>query len=358
MKISDFSRCRWGLVLTLAVAATASGCRSTSWKMPGSSFFASREPDAATLAGNTGAPQLPESPATKYSPSSMASVGKQPGTTSPGSAGQPAAGTSPYGYTAGGTSNPASASAPAGGLAARANGYQTGPYAVGQASGSATAAGLAANLNSAASYPSPYGGSYSGSTGTPNIELPNSVNGALAGAAQAMPGYPAAGTYGSAAAAGGLPAYPPAAGYNATPAPAGATVGAGGYASNTTPSGIGNGPSSQNSLVNYPSPTNPTPGTGTLPPGSSQASALPYPPLPGAGNGTMNTNPSATLPPASSAYKGAGSYSPGTTGRPTSYDFSTTGATTASGSTPVNPSATLPPNTASAPGMPNSSLVR
>ncbi len=97
------------------------GCKGVgSWKMPKMSW--NREPSATTLAG-TETPKLPESPATKYSPSTIASVGAgtTPGTTS---------GNRPDLWIRRQASPNTSTAAT--GLAAAANNIQSGPYTVGK----------------------------------------------------------------------------------------------------------------------------------------------------------------------------------------------------------------------------------
>ncbi len=80
MKIGTYNQLRILCVLSLAATFGLTGCKGVgSWKMPKMSW--NREPSATTLAG-TETPKLPESPANKYSPSTIASVGA--GTT-PGS---------------------------------------------------------------------------------------------------------------------------------------------------------------------------------------------------------------------------------------------------------------------------------
>jgi hypothetical protein len=326
MKITSFSKIKLGMTLAILASLSLTGCRSGgTWRMPGASMFAaSREPDAATLAGRTkesemAAPDLPVSPASKYSPDSIASVGTRPST-------PPSTTTaSAYGFPA------QTVAAPKTSLAASANGYQTGPYQVGGTANTTASnaipntAGLATGIASPG-YPSTYGGSYSGTTSAPDIGLPKSVTGALADAASSMPSY--ASTNGTS-----TPTY----------------SGSGGYGPNspTLPSA----PSPTSAYAGYPSSTLGMPAstanTGQYPGPTDQLPA--YPALP-----EIPTGQVAGSQPASSAYQGTttlGGYTPGTTGRSTTYNFGPT-ATTNSATSPVG---SLPPNTATSP---SSALLR
>ena len=213
MKNRMQSRFGWSFLKLAALAATASGCKSTGFSMPGKNLFSrNRAPDAETLAGNNKASNLPESPASKYDPSAIASLGNSPASTPAGSA---------YGV---GTTQP--------GLAAAANGYQTGPYST--APKTMPPATSVASTATSGALPSPYGGSYNGSsaslntpsTGSPSgdVPLPNSVTAALSKGPGTLGGYTPSATVG-----GSLPAFP-----NAASAPAlpGATTMPVGYANN------------------------------------------------------------------------------------------------------------------------------
>ena len=334
MKLHGIARFPVALLLTIAACVPFTGCRSGAggWKMPGSSLFASRDPDPATLAGTErSVPALPESPAAKYTPSSIAANSSQ-------SSAADSAGAYGYGSTTT-TSSATTSSAPKAGLAASANGYQTGPYQLGQAqvgpSPSTVSGSLASNASPVAGYPgatssasasaatslpSPYGGSYSGasSPSLPNVELPTSVTGALASSAS----VPTSSNNFAAPGVSGLPTYP-----SAT---------AGGSPSSTT----GNTMPSLPALSNMSA----TAGTGMSTPSSS---------MPGVSVGGTNS----PVIPSSTAYQGAttlsnGTYSPGTTGRNTAYDFSG-----AAGSSPAS-STSLPPNTATLPSLGPSTLLR
>ncbi len=284
----------------LAMAASlTTGCRSTSWKMPGASWLSgNREPDAATLAGTEEIPELPVSPATKYSPSNVASAGAPNRGTSPG------AGNSIYGYTA------QTVATPKAGLAASANGYQTGPYQVGSTSPANTSSPYGG-------LPNPYGGTYAGPSGptqTPDVSVPSnsppSSASGLAGSSFTPPG-----------------AYPGV---------------QGGYPNSQSPSAAG---LAQGSTPSYPSAA-----AGAVPPVAVNNGLPDYPSLPTSplnssayqGNTTLGTGPTATgsaggtslssgtTAGASPAIAPTGGYAPGTTGRNTTYNFGTSAPSIAS----------------------------
>jgi hypothetical protein len=260
------------VVALVLATAMSTGCKSM--KVPGTSWLSwNREPDAAMLAGSQEVPELPVSPASKYNPDSVAALGSQNGTpssmTSNGTS-------SPYGYTT------ETVSAPKAGLAAQANGYQTGPYQVGPTPSSSSMGG---------GLPNPYGGTYagvSGTTATPNVSMPT-TNTRLPSASSGVPGstvaYPSGtpGVVPPAAVTSGLPSYPsmPA----ATPSATSSTA----YAPGTTPGTVA------------------TAGRTT----SVGATALGV------------TAPPSGSPSASSVY------APGTTGRNTQYNFGTSGTSVA-----------------------------
>ncbi len=304
-----------------AICLFASGCKSTSWKMPGSSWFAStNEPDPSLLVADTSNPgaaqitgqasgaqqsDLTQSgtagPAAKYEPTTIASVG---------ASAPPAAtvtGTSPYGAGA-----QATAAAQAG-LAAQANGYQTGPYNLGQAGA----------LAATSTVSSADGASLSDKSATPaapDVTLPKSVTSSLANANTNLPKYPAtpANAIGSSPYTGTTPTTPVSYPQVQSPPVDAATpqLPANQFAlpaanSGTMPNaaaGVGVG-GAANASTGYPNSGYPTAGYPTTS-SSTQAESLDIP-LPG--------------------------FSPGTTSRNTGYDFSK-----------MEPSAsTLPPNTAS-----------
>ncbi|MEZ6135921.1 MAG: hypothetical protein R3C53_13540 [Pirellulaceae bacterium] len=354
MKLSNFSRCQWGLMLALATGLTTTGCRSAGgWKMPGTSMFASREPDAATLVGRDDVPELPVSPASKYSPDNIASVGTKPNssTTTPTTGGA-------YGFPA------QTVSTPKAGLAAAANGYQTGPYQVGGAgSTAANTAGLTTGTagGTTSGYPGTYGGSYGGASSQPNVELPKSVTGALAQAQAAMPSYPS--SYGNS-----TPSYNGTGGYGPAPettaaAPPSASTQYPGYPTSPTYN-----PTASMSAAVAAAPAIPSP-SGLLPSvtvGSRTEATLTIPPMSGANANTASYNSGTTTsisPQPSSAYQGAttlGGFTPGTTGRSTTYDFSPGANNTSAASGTAQPATTntLPPNTATLPGYQSSPSLR
>lgn len=315
------SRFGWSFLAIAALAASASGCKSSGFSMPGKNLFSwNRQPNATTLAGNSKVPNLPESPAAKYDPAAIASTtGKASGT--------PAGSAYGYGATGSGATQP--------GLAASANGYQTGPYPL--ASNSAPPATSAASTATTGSLPSPYGGSYSGSSASLNtastaapksdVPLPNSVAAALGKGPAATAGYTSAPSLGS-----GLPAFPNSAG---SPPLLGATA---------PPTSYGSAPGIPATTSAYQLPPGPNASgvpaftasnTYTSPPVSTAGTAAGVPALPAIGvAATQPTTPShatsPALPPsggsaASSAYQSSNTlspYSPGSTGRSTTYDFS------------------------------------
>ena len=314
--------------------------------MPGASLFAGRDPDPTTLAGRSDAPQLPESPAAKYNPTAIASTSGA-GTTGTAET-QPASSTS-YGYPSQTLAAPSAA-----GLAARANGYQTGPYGMtGASSVPATTVSNATtptgSSSASGSFPSPYGGTYSGNTATtaPNIQLPTSVTGALAEAANSIPDYSSMPKQAAASAqqfatnaqqqvAAGTNQV--AAGMQQMASSAEQTIQ---NAQQTATSALTAYPS-----IPYPNVTNYPTATAGVGASATNVSLPSYPAIPSA----STVQDSAVNPP-SSAYQGAttlGGYSPGTTARTTSYDFSAdaNNATQPASATGTPRSFTLPPNTA------------
>lgn len=354
MQLNSYVNFRLGLALVLTFCCTSSGCRSStwkmpSWKMPGSKFFASRDPDPATLAGRSGVPELPESPATKYTASNIAAVGKS----SAASGTNTGSNSSLAGGTTDGYASPTAT--PPAGLAAQGNGYQTGPYQVGATGGLATG-GLATGTtvgstsNTLASgpngLPNPYGGTYAGTAspgraggtnehlygntpaaGMPaDIPLPNSVTSSLASGPNSPGLYPSA---------PGMPALP-----DTTSAS---------YAAAVNPS-----PSMMPHAGLPPLPT----GLPALPPPTGTAGSFDPTRTTTGGSFTLNTPNTATSvnntpTPPSTAYQGATTlgFAPGTTGRSTTYNFSgnASGSSPASRNSQLPPNTSLPPNTATLP---------
>ena len=201
MKKNLQSRYGWICVAIATLTVSSSGCKSAGFSMPGKSMFGwNRQPDAATLVGNTNVPNLPESPAAKYDPAAIASKS--------GSPGKPA--DSAYGYGGTATAAAGGGSAQPGG-AAMANGYQSGPYPM--ASTAPTPATTASSTATTGALPSPYGGTYNGTIAglnTPStaaasgdVPLPSSVAAALGKASGVTSGYST-----PTMSAGGLPPLP------------------------------------------------------------------------------------------------------------------------------------------------------
>lgn len=333
MKIGTYTNLRSIGLVVLLLSVSSTGCTSTrGWKMP-KMFSWNREPSATTLAGTT-TPPLPESPANKYSPNAIASVG---------------AGSSGYGTSSGnkaptnGLAGQSSSTTQAGtpGLAATANGYQTGPYQVGNnaknnvQSASAYSGTTSSQPNALASgLPNPYGGSYSGMNNSSELALPNNVKSSLAsgpnhapssayGASAALPGTSSANTgytmpdipaVANSTTAGVSSYSPTAISYPSLPNVGQADVGVGG----------------QGSKLNVPPPAYPAPSANLSAPPATAYNATNVSQYPG-------SSQPATYQPAN--------YQPGTTARTTTYDF---GANSTTGTVP--PQTTLPPNTASGSG--------
>lgn len=142
--------------LALALAATlsiATGCKTTSWTMPGKSLFSwNKKPDDSMVASNSEMPQYPSGPAAKYDPATIQSVGAQ----TQGSGSRTG---SPYGFAQ-------TVSTPTTNLAAQANGYtypQTGAYQT-ATTGTATTGAATTGQAASAGLPSPYGSGYTDTT--------------------------------------------------------------------------------------------------------------------------------------------------------------------------------------------------
>lgn len=319
-------------VLLSVLTSLFTGCTAANWRP--SSMFSWKKKTASSEFAQA---EAPESPASKYTPGTIASVGAQSGGSS--TTGAAAAAESAYGYT----SPTSSATNPLGsGLAAKANGYQTGPYQVGGASPSSatpsypssttpvsatTAANTVAATPNTMDLPNPYGGNYKGSTTTPDVKLPSSVENAIAEAKSNMQypnatlpttqnatnnaqniGYP---TGGSSAAAGlGLPSGMPT------------------YPSTQAPSGMQAPPSSAYQ-----------PGGVSTGGGSPEMNLPDLPALPGVGGTTAPSSttpigqPSMSLPAATTP----STFTPGTTSRNTGYDFSSGSSSNSTSGMPANP---------------------
>ncbi len=272
---------RLTIAACLALLLVSSGCKSLSWK-PSSLFSWNRAPEESMYAGPA-ITEVPTSPATQHTPNAIAATG----TTNAGIAAQSG---SAYGYS------PQTSSSPQAGLAAQANGYQTGPYQMTSATRQPTTTAVASpqNPGSAGGLPNPYGGTYTGSVGTPsvgtatlpNIQLPNSVNQAIEAQRSAPANYPSIPLPGSSMPQVTSPA---------------ATTG-------TLPN------VSMPSIPTYPSAsvgqTGTAGGTGTVPTSSA------YQGVAGGQGGVSATLNLPTGTPAQPA-----SFTPGTTGRTTQYNF-------------------------------------
>ncbi len=362
MKIATYKQLRFVCMISLAASFGLTGCKGvSSWKMPKMSW--NREPSATTLAGSE-TPKLPESPANKYSPSTIASVGAgtSPGTTSGNKAPS-------YGYA--GQASPTTSSTSTG-LAATSNGYQSGPSTFGQKSTTGAQPSLNSTGAVASSLPNPYGGTYGGLTGTKPVDpsLSNSAKNSLA----AYPGPNASTGYGTTAPTAGS-AYT---GTSTTMPPLpGVTVATSAYATptasnpyqnlpplpaanagfaNTTPASLPAAPSVPSSYGNTPSYPGTSAYANTIPAPTNTAatSAVPLSNVAPPGVNAAPGSAYALEPTTANRYSGA--YQPGTTARKTTYNFG--GVTPAATSAPAN--TLLPPNTASGsgPGLPNSSVIR
>lgn len=343
MQNSCCRTCRLPLAVIIMIACCFSGCRSQtwsmpSWKMPGSSFFSKREPDAATLAGKSGVPQLPESPAAKYTSENLVAGGRMPGTAVGG-------GTTPAGGF------PAQTGLSAQGLAAKSNGYQTGPY---QMSGATSAPGSQPAPNIGYNAPNPYS---TASTGGANATMPGAggqgagaMNAGALGAGSRMPN-PYGGTFGNATGtlAGGLQmpsnglppntastapnpgAFPPIPGYPSTPAVAGVSYSEPSLGMLPAIPSLGTNASTAGSMGSAPQGITPQGiGAGIAPPPAPAMGAV-------APAGSAEFGGATTLP----------GFAPGTTARSTAYNFGESSGATASPST--RPTFTLPPNSATNP---------
>lgn len=345
MKIGTRSQLRTVGLIAMLICFGMTGCKSIgSMKMPKMPW--NREPSSTTLAGGDTV-KLPESPATKYSPNAIASVGGN-STTGGTTTGIKAP---TYGSTG---QAPSSSTSTAVGLAATANGYQTGPYAVGAGQKPGAAGASPATNNVAAGFPSPYGGSYSGLTsgsgatgaGTKGtFASTGSATSSPYATAQSPYNNPATGSYGNVpptsfsatgntvpSAYGSAPTTALPSGYGASPA--------------TTPSimPVAGTSSSSGNEVTYPS-LPPIPGataSSVTVGGANSGSTASMPSYPTT-NVAQAPAPTATATSTQPTY--TGSYQPGTTSRATNYNFGA-GSTGGSGS----PSYTLPPNTASGAG--------
>ncbi|MCA9190197.1 MAG: hypothetical protein KDB03_00490 [Planctomycetales bacterium] len=364
MKLHPYS-----LVILALVCCSFStvGCKSASWKSPASLFSWNREPSVETLVGQ-GNSATPESPASKYTANPIVSADKSPSTGGGYSATPSYASnnSSSYGNASSGVAVPGA------GLAAKANGYQTGPYSMSSSTASAVpgVGTNAASSNLATNLPNPYGGSYASTPGvspsvygnpsagyssgasTPNsLPIPSSVQQSMASANVGAPlnsipspnsggfnsGSPNFGSGGPNAslASTSLPAnsLPPTSSLPSMPqlgssAGSSYTLGAAGGNAVSLPSNPLLSPSSGVSVGGSTSSSNSTAG-------ATHSYALP---------GTTLPSNATTLPSSYSGVTTAAGYRPGTVSRSTKYDFSQPGTTgvsntanSSSGSVDANP---------------------
>lgn len=297
------------VAVLLICSLSSTGCKSSGRK---SLFSWNREPSATTLAGGSDL-TVPESPAKKYTPNAIASVG----------AGTPNSGTK---VNNNGT-NPATSIPSTSGLAAAANGYKTGPYDLSNNPSSTTTTATAGSTKNqlANGLPNPYGGTYSGVTPNSTSTRNSLVSSSTPTASTAYPtsSMPNA-LVGSAGGTASLPANSP----NAN----GVTVGSSNLSASTT--------------TTYPALPSVALPSVALPSVALPSVALPSgsvtPPPPSAyGSAAPRVGVTASAPATSQAYQ------PGTTSRATTYNF---GGSQAATSPAVSPPANLPPNTAAGAG--------
>ncbi len=215
----DLPRWMRHVTLGIVVASVAStGCSSTGWKMPSPSkmFSWGKKPSETAVAGSgPSALTYPESPASKQTPSAIASAAVKPpatpgATTAPTNipsyaSSAPRPGAAPYtAPTAGPT---ASYTPPSAGAAATANGYATGPYNTFGQAGSPTGlanAGVPARPAGTPGLPASFAPPTSGAPGAPTGLAATNP---FANAGSPLPGLPTNQVYGGAA--GGSPAARP-----------------------------------------------------------------------------------------------------------------------------------------------------
>ena len=330
----------FAMLFVSVVAAGQTGCQS-GWKMPSASIFPwSKKPSESTLAGSN--PSL-TAPGPKTG--SFASSAGSP--TSPASNNTPALlsstnarGGSPYGAMGGNRSTIPTASDfttpqanPTSGLAANANGYQTGPYSMGGVKTGLTAPSQYGAANSmAANQPSAGFAPATGFNAAGNVPQGRPANPGLAYSVPPQqpqfnnPGLPSAPGF---AAPNGLPAQAQPTMVAANNLPGNAPYGNPGLPPAT---GMPNSGMTANNMVP------------TVPAGMSSTNMASLPPatptysMPNAApTGYQPQTPQA----ATASYSGASPYRPGSTSRSTAYDFSKPAQT---GSTNVPHTATgLPP---------------
>lgn len=357
-----------GLLALSTMLCSSAGCRSANFSLPKMSMFSwNKKPDAATLTGNPPPAGLPESPAARYDAASTnAMAGKSPASGVGSAYG--------YGATGSGASGMPGQTAQSG-LAAAANGYQTGPYHLGTKAATVPAGTMASSTSTAPAtpggLPSPYGGTYAGMTGALGSSATSITNVALPSSVAATSGSESPSAVGVGSGLPPLPnataGVPPMNGYGSASLPALPA----GYTSGGTTPAITSGYQLPAGTPAPPALSSPLPAT------SAGTGGFALPSIPGtSGAGTSNAALPISAPPVSpvlgatsapiappTAYQGAtlldssaaGAFSPGSTGRTTSYNFGGSAPTSSSGSTTA-PSGT----TGSLPALPpsNQSLLR
>lgn len=340
------------MLFVSVVAAGQTGCQS-GWKMPSASIFPwSKKPSESALAGSnpsvtaptakTGSfasgSASPTSPASNNTPALLSSSGARP--------------TSPYsGAFAGNRSTVPTASDfatpqnnPTAGLAANANGYQTGPYSMGGTKTGLTAPSAFGGSGNVAANQPPAGFAPATGFNPANGAAPvRQVSSGLAYAPPAQqqpqfnqPGLPAANGFG---APNGLPAQSLPTNVAANGLPANQAFGNPGL-----PSAPGMTPGMAPGMNNAGMVPNGV--ASNLPAGMSSTNMASLPQA--APSFSMpNAGPAGAQAPvqaATASYSGASPYRPGSTSRSTAYDFSRQPANGAAGATNVPHTATgLPP---------------
>lgn len=331
----------FAVVFAALISASQTGCQS-GWKMPSASIFPwSKKPSESMLAGSNPSLSAPSSKTGTF-----ASTGASP--VSPASNGTPAllsstnptnSRPSPYGGALGGNNSKIPTASdftvpqtnPATGLAANANGYQTGPYSMAAARGTGHTA------------PSPYGGANSLAASQPPAGFApatgfNPTTNAPTTGMMAQNGTSASGS---------LPSIQP----NGLP-PASGLPQASAQPSQQQPamfaaSGLPGLPSPQPApqFAGLPQPSPMGPGSqspamiSSVPQGmaATNMASLPQPnagfSMPNSANNGFSAAPQAMA----AAYSGASPYRPGSTSRSTAYDFS---RQPSSGTSPIPHTAT------------------
>jgi S-DNA-T family DNA segregation ATPase FtsK/SpoIIIE len=407
MKV-DIPRWLRHATLGLMVASLAStGCSTGGWKMPSSKMFSwGKKPSESTLAGSSSpAPTYPTSPATTQTPNALASAatknavpsmqGMPMGPTTSMPMGQSATATPPTSVPGYAPPNP--------GAAAMANGYATGPY---NTFGQAGAAAALANNGVPARPMGTAPGMTPGMPMNPGMPMmagagtqpPVGFAATMPANTSSTPGLPSSQSYGAAspAAYGGRPGTVASAAMPSAGTPPLGTTGMAGMAMPARPAappgnfagvaqtsapnsppqvgppaGAPNFPASMPANGNFYAPV----GASAVPSGLAQAAPSQSPAgisMPGATPGMTvptyhgapapggftqvpaqtagYTNPQAGIPATTAAYR------PGSTSRPTGYNF---GAPAATAGTPATAGAIAPtavPNTANGMSNPGYSL--